>query len=53
VDGAFRGMTPALVEVPFGNHSVRVGSVPLGRWRGMDVRVKNGIEYHVEVDLSR
>ena len=53
VDGAFRGMTPALVEVPSGNHSVRVGSVPLGRWRGMDVRVKNGIEYHVEVDLSR
>ena len=44
VDGAFRGMTPALVEVPFGNHSVRVGSVPLGRWRGMEVRVKNGIE---------
>jgi len=53
VDGAFRGMTPIVVEVPSGNHSVRVGSVPLGRWRGMDVRVKNGIEYHVEVDLSR
>jgi serine/threonine protein kinase len=53
VDGAFRGMTPALVEVPSGNHSVRVGSVELGRWRGMDVSVKNGIEYHVEVDLSR
>jgi hypothetical protein len=53
VDGAFRGMTPIVVEVPSGNHSVRVGSVPLGRWRGMDVRVKDGIEYHVEVDLSR
>ena len=53
VDGAFRGMTPVLVEVPSGNHSVRVGSVPLGRWRGMDVRVKDGIEYRVEVDLSR
>src|SRR5205807_670260 len=26
VDGALRGMTPALVEVPSGNHSVRVGS---------------------------
>ena len=53
VDGAFRGMTPIVVDVPSGNHSLRVGSVPLGRWRGMDVGVKNGIEYHVEVDLSR
>jgi len=53
VDGSFRGMTPVQVEVPSGNHSLRVGSVPLGRWRGMDVSVKDGVEYRVDVDLSR
>jgi tRNA A-37 threonylcarbamoyl transferase component Bud32 len=53
VDGTFRGDAPLVVEVPSGNHSVRVGSVQLGRWRGMDVGVKSGVEYRVDVDLSR
>jgi PEGA domain-containing protein len=53
VDGEFRGLTPLLVEVASGNHSVRVGSVKLGRWRAIDVAVKDGVEHRLDVDLSR
>ena len=53
VDGELRGLTPLLVEVPSGNHSVRVGSVKLGRWRAIDVAVKDGVEHRLDVDLSR
>ncbi|HYY52349.1 MAG TPA: serine/threonine-protein kinase [Myxococcales bacterium] len=53
VDGGFRGRTPLLVEVPSGNHSLRVGSVSLGRWRAVDVAVRDGVEYRLDVDLSR
>jgi len=53
LDGKFRGLTPLLVEVPSGNHSLRVGSVKLGRWRAIDVAVKDGVEHRLDVDLSR
>jgi len=53
VDGEFRGLTPLLLELPSGNHSVRVGSVKLGRWRAIDVAVKDGVEHRLDVDLSR
>jgi serine/threonine protein kinase len=53
LDGEFRGRTPLVVEVASGNHSVRVGSVKLGRWRAIDVAVKEGVEHRLDVDLSR
>jgi aminoglycoside phosphotransferase (APT) family kinase protein len=53
VDGRFRGITPLLVEVPSGSHSLRVGSVKLGHWRAVDVLVKDGVEHRLDVDLTR
>jgi hypothetical protein len=52
VDGTLRGVTPLLVELPAGKHSVRVGSPRMEHWRAADVNVKDGVEHRLDVDLS-
>jgi hypothetical protein len=51
VDGTLRGMTPLVVELPAGRHSVRVGSPQVERWRAAEVNVKDGVEHHLDVEL--
>jgi hypothetical protein len=51
VDGSLRGVTPLIVELAAGNHSVRVGSPRLGRWRAAEVNVKDGVEHRLDVNL--
>ena len=53
VDGALRGITPLLLELHSGEHQVRVGSVKLGRWRAVEVQVKDGVEHRLDVNLSQ
>jgi serine/threonine protein kinase len=52
VDGTLRGVTPLLLELPEGKHTVRVGSPRMEHWRAADVNVKSGVEHRLEVDLS-
>ena len=52
LDGSLRGITPLLVELSCGKHSVRVGSPRLERWRAADVMVKDNVEHRLDVDLS-
>jgi serine/threonine protein kinase len=52
VDGSLRGVTPLIVELPAGTHPVRVGALRLGRWRALDVAVKAGVEYRLDVNLG-
>jgi len=52
VDGRLRGITPLLIELTTGDHEVRVGSVKMGRWRALDVQVKDGVEHRLDVNLS-
>jgi serine/threonine protein kinase len=51
VDGSLRGVTPLILELPAGKHSLRVGSPRLGRWRAAEVNVKDGVEHHLDVNL--
>jgi hypothetical protein len=53
VDGTLRGITPLLLELDTGEHEVRVGSTKLGRWRALEVRVKDGVEHRLDVNLSQ
>ena len=52
IDGTLRGMTPLMVELPSGKHSVRVGSPRMEHWRAVDVTVKDNVEHRLDVDLS-
>jgi hypothetical protein len=52
VDGSLRGMTPLLVELPAGNHSIRVGSPRMEHWRAADVTIRDNVEHRLDVDLS-
>ena len=52
VDGSLRGTTPLTVELPAGKHSVRVGSPRLEHWRAAEVLIKDGVEHHLDIDLS-
>ncbi len=52
VDGTLRGMTPLVLELAAGHHSVRVGSPYLERWRAAEVDVKDGVEHRLDVDLA-
>jgi eukaryotic-like serine/threonine-protein kinase len=52
VDGRLRGMTPLVLELPSGHHSVRVGSPYVERWRAAEVNVKDGVEHRLDVDLT-
>ncbi len=51
VDGRLRGLSPLLVELSSGPHSIRVGSPHLSRWRAAEVVVKDGVEHRLDVDL--
>jgi tRNA A-37 threonylcarbamoyl transferase component Bud32 len=51
VDGTLRGMTPLMLELTSGHHSVRVGSPHLQRWRAAEVDVKDGVQHRLDVDL--
>ncbi len=51
VDGSLRGLTPLMLELPTGPHTVRVGSPRLERWRAAEVNVKDGVEHRLDVDL--
>ena len=52
VDGQLRGVTPLIMELPLGAHSVRVGSPRLEHWRAADVTVKSNTEHRLDVDLT-
>src|SRR5262249_35428978 len=52
VDGTLRGVTPLIVELPSGKHTVRVGSIKLGRLRAAEVTVKGGVEYRLDVNFA-
>src|SRR5207247_6303580 len=52
VDGTLRGMTPLLIELPAGKHSIRVGSPRMEHWRAAEVNVKDNVEHRLDVDLS-
>ena len=52
IDGTLRGMTPLLVELPAGKHSIRVGSPRMEHWRAAEVTVKDNTEHRLDVDLS-
>jgi Protein kinase domain/PEGA domain len=53
VDGALRGITPLQVELDPGQHSVRVGSARLGKWRTADVKMFSGSSGQLDFDLSQ
>jgi hypothetical protein len=52
VDGTLRGLTPLRVQLPAGQHSVRVGSPRLEHWRAAEVLVKDNVEHDLDLDLS-
>jgi hypothetical protein len=52
VDGTPRGLTPLRVQLPAGQHSVRVGSPRLEHWRAAEVLVKDNVEHDLDIDLS-
>ena len=53
VDGRLRGLTPLVIELPSGHHSIRVGSPHVERWRAAEVIVKDGVEHRLDVDLTQ
>ena len=53
VDGNLRGSTPLSLDLTAGKHSIRLGSAHLERFRAADVFIKDGVEHHLEVDLSQ
>ena len=52
VDGALRGVTPLTLELEPGQHSVRVGSTRLGKWRNADVKMFSGSSGQLDFDLA-
>jgi hypothetical protein len=52
VDGLLRGNTPLAVDLSTGKHSIRLGSTRMERFRAAEVFIKEGVEHHLDVDLS-
>lgn len=52
VDGALRGLAPLQLELPAGQHALRVGSPKLERWRATSVNVKVDAVLALEIDLT-
>ncbi|HEX9572807.1 MAG TPA: serine/threonine-protein kinase [Myxococcales bacterium] len=52
VDGGLRGTTPLTLELAAGQHSVRVGSPRLSRWRAADVQMHPGSSGRLDFDLT-
>ncbi|HWE22947.1 MAG TPA: serine/threonine-protein kinase [Myxococcales bacterium] len=52
VDGALRGVTPLNLELGPGQHTVRVGSARLGKWRSADVKMFSGSSGQLDFDLN-
>jgi Protein kinase domain/PEGA domain len=52
VDGALRGTTPMTLRLAAGQHSVRVGSPRLSRWRAADVQMYAGSSGRLDFDLT-
>lgn len=52
VDGNLRGVTPLLVELSVGKHTLRIGSPRLERWRAAEVTIRAHVEHRLDVDLS-
>jgi hypothetical protein len=52
VDGALRGVTPLTLELDPGQHSVRVGSARLGKWRTADVKMFSGSSGQLDFDFN-
>jgi hypothetical protein len=52
VDGALRGITPLTLELGPGQHSVRVGSARLGKWRTADVKMFSGSSGQLDFDFN-
>ncbi|HEY2029997.1 MAG TPA: serine/threonine-protein kinase [Myxococcales bacterium] len=52
VDGELRGMTPLTVDLPTGNHAVRLGSARMGRFRAAEVTIDDGVQSRLDVDLN-
>jgi hypothetical protein len=52
VDGALRGITPLTVDLDPGQHSVRVGSARLGKWRTAEVKMFSGSSGQLDFDLN-
>ncbi len=51
VDGTLRGMTPLMLELTAGPHSIRVGSPRMARWRAADITIKDNTEHRLDIDL--
>lgn len=52
VDGEYRGLTPLSVDLPTGRHSVRLGSARMGKFRAAEVRIDDGVQSRLDVDLN-
>jgi serine/threonine protein kinase len=52
IDGALRGSTPLKVDLSTGKHSVRLGSPRMERFRAAEIFIRDGVEHHLDVDLS-
>jgi len=53
VDGSLRGVTPLVVELPPGKHTIRIGSPRIEHWRAAEVNVKEGVEHRLDIDLTQ
>jgi Protein kinase domain/PEGA domain len=53
VDGSLRGVTPLSLDLTAGKHSLRLGAPRMERFRAADVFIKEGVEHHLDVDLSQ
>jgi serine/threonine protein kinase len=52
VDGELRGMTPLTLDLPTGNHAVRLGSARMGKFRAAEVSIDEGVQSRLDVDLN-
>jgi serine/threonine protein kinase len=53
VDGNLRGTTPLTIDLPAGRHTIRLGSIPLNRFRGAEVDLHEGVQHELAVDLRQ
>jgi hypothetical protein len=53
VDGTLRGVTPLVVELHPGKHTIRIGSPRIEHWRAAEVNVKEGVEHRLDIDLTQ
>lgn len=52
IDGSLRGTTPLNVDLSTGKHSIRLGSPRMERFRAAEIFIRDGVEHHLDVDLS-